>query len=371
MDISKAFDNVNHSILIQKLNYAGIRGNILNWFVSYLHNKQQRVKINSNFSNYISLTKGVPQGSILGPLLFLIFINDFCKLKLFGSIVSYADDSVLLYSCSDLNTLKIQVEQDLVTISNWFSSNHLDLNLNKTKYMYFSLKTPNFNFEPKYHSPNCTVLLNCPCYSLQSVNTIKYLGLHIDCNLKWKTHVNEISKKLRFVLYKFYYLKNKISKDFLTTLYYTWFYSIFNYGILVWGSDYKSNLHPIISLQNKCFKILNNFNTNNPPLYKSLRLLPVRYNAFFRIILQLFKNKSLCKLKENISNRRPNIIFELPPIRKEVYRKHFLYIAPKLYNSLPLELQSINNYNHFKKVLFSFLIEIDDIDLYFHTYRSE
>lgn len=224
----------------------------------------------------------------------------------------------------------------------------------------------NFNFDPKFHSTDCNGSSNCSCYSLKSVNNIKYLGLYIDCNLKWKTHVNEISKKLRFLLYKFYYLKKKISNDFLITLYYSWFYSIINYGILVWGSDYKSNLHPIISVQNKCFKILKCFRNTNIPNFRSLNLLPIRYNAFFRIILHLFQNKSLCKLKENIPNRRPTTIFELPTIRKEIYRKHFLYLAPKLYNKLPLELQSINTYYHFKQILFKFLIEIDDIDLYFH-----
>lgn len=138
---------------------------------------------------------------ILGPLLFIIFINDFCKLKLFGKIISYADDSVILYSCCNLNDLISQIEADLMEISKWFAVNDLSLNLNKTKYMYFNLRQSEFNLNVKFHSFSCSnTNQNYQCYTLQSVNNIKYLGLYIDSNMKWKTPVNYLVKKLRYVL---------------------------------------------------------------------------------------------------------------------------------------------------------------------------
>lgn len=366
LDISKAFDHVNHNILVKKLEYAGFRGNILKWFISYLSNREQRVKIRNKFSNYIFSTRGVPQGSILGPLLFIIFINDFCKLKLFGKIITYADDSVILYSCLNINELTLQIESDLLEISKWFAANDLKLNLNKTKCIYFNLKQSESNLNLKFHSFSCSDQ-NCQCYTIETVNSVKYLGLYIDSNMKWKSHINYLVKKLRYTLVKFYHLKYKIHFNFMKTLYYSWFYSLINYGIIIYGGEYKTNLFPLISIQNKCFKILNsNRNSNNTTnIYTEINLLPFRHNAFFRILLYLHRNKSICKLKTNVSERRRTEIFEIPHYIKEISRKQFYYLAPKLYNKLPFQLQSNQIYTSFKHALFELLINIDDLDQYF------
>jgi len=365
LDISKAFDSVNHLILLNKLHLSGIRGISWQWFKSYLANRKQRVKINDSFSDFVEIGRGVPQGSILGPLLFLIFINDLCNLHLHSKIISYADDTVLLFSCDDLTTLKYQIENDLQKVNNWFLVNDLQLNLNKTKYMFFSLNNSDFVLMPKFHVMSCSSFSSCSCHTLQQTKSIKYLGLHIDSDLKWKTHIKNISTKLRFVVYNFYYLKKKVPTKFLISLYYSWFYSIFNYGSIVWGTDYKTNLHPVCSLQNKIFKILNGGQFCNDSLFRSLNLLPIRHNAFFRVILFLFNNRSICNLNTHTSNRRPNFIFQVPLCKKTITQKHFLYLAPKCFNSLPLELQSITNYYKFKRALFELFISIDDIDSFF------
>lgn len=366
LDISKAFDNVNHSILLSKLNASGIRGTQMDWFVSYLKNRSQCVKIKNDFSSFININRGVPQGSILGPLLFLVFINDFCKLKLNAKIITYADDSVLLYSCTDSVSLNNQIEQDLKVISTWFMLNDLNLNLNKTKVMHFSLTNVNSNIVPRFHSSECQNLYMCSCPKLQLTTSIKYLGLTVDNNLKWKSHINNVTRKLRYILYKFYYLKNKVNHEFLQTLYYSWFYSIINYGIIIWGCDFKTNLQPIISIQNKCFKLLNFNQTTNLYLFRQLQLLPFRYNVLFRIILFLYRNRSLCNLKDNISIRRPSVIYNIPRHYKEIYKRHFFYIAPTVFNQLPLELQTNINYKSFKNSIFTYIINIDDIDAHFH-----
>lgn len=363
LDISKAFDTVNHSILTIKLENAGFRGPILQWFISYLSNRMQRVKIRNTFSDYLLSNCGVPQGSILGPLLFIVFINDFCKLKLFGKIITYADDSVLLYSCLNTNELKSQIESDLIAVRKWFSFNDLTLNLTKTKLIHFDLIQTNNDLNIKFHSTSCNgFIINCDCHLLQQVNSIKYLGIFIDSNLKWKTHIKELNKKLRFVLIKFHHLKNKIHKSFLLTLYHSWFYSLINYGIIIWGGEYRTNLVPLISIQKKMFKLLS---SPLSPDFRNLNILPIRHIAFFRIILFLFRNKNFCILKNNISSRRPTEIYQIPHFRKEVFRKHFFYLAPKLYNNLPLELQVIPNLSTFKRLLFKFLIEIDNVDVFF------
>jgi len=361
LDISKAFDSVNHSLLILKLEHAGFRGNILNWFISYLSNRQQRVKIGNNLSDYVISNCGVPQGSILGPLLFLIFINDFCKLKLFGKMITYADDSALLYSCVNNLELKSQIEADLIEIGKWFAVNDLSLNLNKTKYIYFNLKQPLFSLNIKFHLISCLNNLNCNCQSLEQVQSIKYLGLHIDANLKWKTHIGELCKRLRFILIKFHYLKNKVSQSFLKTLYYSWFFSLINYGIIIWGCDYKTNLLPLISIQNKCFKILS-LNSSNAVDFRNLELLPIRHIVCYRIIIYLYRNRDICSLKNQINQRRSNEIYQIPRFFKEIFRKHFFYIAPKIFNKLPSELQNISSFPVFKKSIFNYILLANNVE---------
>lgn len=371
LDISKAFDNVNTILLIHKLERAGFRGDVLKWLVSYLTNRTQRVKVGNDFSEYTCINRGVSQGSILGPLFFLIFINDFCKLDIFGNILTYADDSVLLYSCSNTEELIMQIESDLLKIETWFNANDLALNLNKTKYINFSLRQSELNLEIKYQKLTCNSELNtCHCHILQAVSSYKYLGLHIlvGSNLKWKTHINELGRKLRFVLFKFYHLKNKIGLSFLKTLYFALFYSLFNYGIIVWGGEYRSNLQPIISIQNKIFKILNP--QPGPNNFRALRLLPFRHNAYFRIILYLFRNKYLCDFRNRSYNTRLIETYQIPKFFKDIFTKNFFYLAPKLFNCLPLNLISTDKYTTFKRNLFNILLQIDDLDLYFPSIEA-
>jgi len=285
-------------------------------------------------------------------------------------MITYADDTVLIYSCIDINMLKSQIESDMITVGKWFSFNDLALNLNKTKFIHFNLIHLNSVLNIKFHSVSCNGLFTaCNCHLLQQVDSIKYLGLFIDSNLKWKTHINELCKKLRFVLIKFRILKNRIHKSFLITLYHSWFNSLLNYGIIVWGGEYKSNLFPLISIQNKFIKLLNPLSTQ-PSNFKSLNILPVRHYAFFRIILFLYNNKNLCDLKTNISSRRPTILYNIPRFHKEIFRKHFFYLAPKLFNCLPVEFLSVHSPNLFKRYLFDLIISIDNLEAFFHLYHE-
>ena len=197
IDISKAFDSVNHEILLRKLYSAGIRGRQHEWFVSYLKNRKQFVKIGDICSEFCLINKGVPQGSILGPILFIIFINDLCNLELCGQIVTYADDTVIIFSTTSYELLKDMINSDLMKIKNWFKNNDLKINSNKTKYINFSLKQDfSNNLTIKYHI-DCfeeTPICNCP--EISKVENIKYLGLYVHQSFKWKLHAGKINNKL-------------------------------------------------------------------------------------------------------------------------------------------------------------------------------
>ena len=239
-------------------------------------------------------------------------------------MITYADDTVLLYSCSNLDDLLKQINSDLTLIASWFTANNLTLNLTKTKYIHFSLRHSDLNLNLKYHSSSCIrTNQNCPCHSLESVKCIKYLGLNIDSNLKWKSHINDLAKKLRFILIKLYHLNHKVNLSFLRTLYYAWFYSLINYAVIIWGGEYRSNLQSLVSIQNRCFKLFNcySFNSSN---FRSLKLLPIRHNAYFRICLYLHRNKHLCNFKVKNYNSRSNKHFKFQTFLKISFVEIFL-----------------------------------------------
>jgi len=366
LDISKAFDTVNHKILLHKLHTIGIRGNYHNLFVSYLSNRQQIVKIGDCYSDMLSINCGVFQGTVLGPLLFLIFINDMCNLKLNGQILTFADDTTLLYSLEGHQNYNKLINDDLIIIRSWFINNSLKLNISKTKFINFNLhKDSNLNFSLFYHADSCNINDHCQCKTIERVNSFKYLGVFVDSNLKWKTHINYVIKRLRFLLYRFKHLHFVTNRKFLLQLYFAWVHPILNYGLSVWGGDYLSSYSVLFSIHNKFIKILNSSHHYDITVYKSLNILPLRYLYLYKICLIIYKNPNCCEKKPNISLRRSNDIYKIPFPYKEIMRKTFSYLGPKMFNSLHPNIQNSPSCNIFKKQLKSFLFSFMNIEQFF------
>ena len=251
IDITKAFDTVNHEILLLKLSHIGIRGTALAFFKSYLQNRVQTVCINKIHSDEKVVSVGVPQGSVLGPLLFLIYCNSIFDLRLQGSLVAFADDMAFLYSNSDMNFLKCAVNDDLRLLKKWFYVHDMVLSC-KSKIMYYNL---NFTIQDPNplicHSLACNQTnCNALCVPIENVNSFKYLGLSLDSQLNFKEHVSNLKKKLRQTLRTFYYLRNICSSQFLRCLYYALFDSHLQYGITCWGGIYLTNKSPKRSFKN-------------------------------------------------------------------------------------------------------------------------
>ena len=215
LDLSKAFDTINHDILLYKLEYYGFRGVTLDWFKSYLSNRKQFVRYQMHDSNHKIINCGVPQGSILGPLLFILYINDIVNTTSLLELILFADDTTLLFSHPDMASQNDIINIELQEICNWFQANKLSVNATKTNYMV--LGTPqstrkfidinqnidNLNDSELTSSSDVEkVKLNIKPdgVSLNRVSSTKFLGVIIDENLTWKNHIDAISKLSQEIL---------------------------------------------------------------------------------------------------------------------------------------------------------------------------
>ncbi len=247
LDLRKAFDTVNHDLLLKKLHDIGVRGIELAWFKSYLSDRKQSTAYQGTLSAYEDITIGVPQGSILGPLLFCIFVNDLPKF-LTCKTVLYADDTALMFSSNDKNVLNINLNNNLKQVSEWLQRNKLSLNIAKTKYMICGTRQCIENFD------NMSVLINDS--EIEQVQTFKYLGIWFDPLLKWDYQVQNTSKKVsqriglvsrlrKFVPFK----TTKLLANCLVLPY-------FDYCSLVWRNCSKDLSNKLQVLQNRLARIV-------------------------------------------------------------------------------------------------------------------
>ena len=237
LDLSKAFDTLKHEILLNKLEIYGIRGLCLNWFKSYLSNRKLQVKCkvditgNVKYSDTYNVDYGTPQGSCLGPLLFLIFCNDINLHLAFMNVIQFADDTTLYLSKKNLKYLQWCVECDVQSIIDWFMANKLTLNLSKTICIVFN---------PPGRK-KISVELEFGDMKLKSSEVTKFLGVWIDSCLNWNEHLKQLMIKLKRNLDLLKNSKNFLPKHGMKLLYYAQFCSHLSYGISIWGCMIKKN----------------------------------------------------------------------------------------------------------------------------------
>lgn len=338
LDLSKAFDTVSVPILISKLENAGIRGIALDIFTDYLSYRSQRVKIDSTTSDDQSISFGVPQGSILGPSLFLLYINDLCQLQIPNcDIFTYADDTALVVYDTDWHGARKGAEQSLRLVMEWLSENLLTLNVAKTKVIRFfptnSLTPPQESEQIKAHI--CSYdSLNCSCPFLSLVPSIKYLGVHIDCHLDWKCHVEALCTRIRKLIYIFKELRHCADPDTALLVYQSLCQSIILYCIPVWGGTYKTYLLKVERAQRAILKVMHFKRRDFPTteLYSQADVLTVRQLFILRAVL---RKHSMLKLDSDKLNRRKGLpVCDTEKCRTKFASRQFMATSSRLYNKI-------------------------------------
>lgn len=351
LDLTKAFDTVPHEDLLSKLEAYGIRGVPLKLFENYLNDRSQILQLNS-VSSKVNLTNfGLPQGTVLSPLLFLLYVNDMLLLKIPNCrAISFADDTALLFFGDTWNEVFSVAERGLGKVKFWLDANSLSLNLSKTKFITFSPNStgqPPQNVSLKLHL-NCSRSADCVCPSISKVKATKYLGLTVDENLRWDLHIKSICNKLKFVSYIFYRVKRVLELNELKIIYHALFQSIIEYGLIIWGGSYDSHIMPIFTLQKMVIKTI----LGKPLLFPSIdvfidfQVLTLRQLYASKIVKYFNKNVNEFKKKNNAfhnlrlnSNDRYKILYP----RLTILRRQFPFISIKLINRIPESILKSHN----------------------------
>ena len=250
LDLSKAFDSIPHDILLWKLSLYGIRGVALNWFKSYLNHRSQYIQLNNISSACQPLTFGVPQGSILGPLLFLLFINDMPSISQIVKYILFADDTTGLYCSSSLDDLFTTLSSEADSLNQWFAANRLTINVSKTNFVLFT--TPQKYRHLQLENRN---VIKFGSSEIKMRYEVKFLGLLLDNHLTFKNHIKYICTKLTKSLYAIKRASKLLPIKDLKTLYSSLFLPYLNYGLLAWGGSCKRDTK---------YQILNSGENKNP-----------------------------------------------------------------------------------------------------------
>lgn len=351
IDLTKAFDVVNHSRLVNFLDKLGIRGNCNLLLKSYLTNRTQCVKVNEFLSDELIIKTGVPQGSLLGPLLYLLYIMNIPKNNIISKYNVYADDTNIIAKAKSVKDLENILNQDLNTICNWLDCNELCINAKKTNYLLFKTQKKNYeNFTLKIRDT-----------TIERVDNVKYLGITIDENLKWDNHIKNMKKKVMPIILA---IKRAggIPNHAAKLVYNSHILSRIRYNICSWSHCSNFHINQIGILMNKALKILFNYNprTSTKYLYKTINELDINQLIYYekckyiyKILNTNLKSNLILKNRENFHkyNTRNKKNIEIPKARTTMKQKSLKCSAIKMFNSLPIEIRNSQTLAKFNRKL--------------------
>lgn len=360
LDLSRAFDSLDHQILLDKLNNVGIRGVPLQLFKNYLSNRVQTVFCNSKFSSFGTIKQGVPQGSILGPILFLIYINDLVNVSENCKYVIFADDTTLLFADKNILMLHNILKHELGLVKQWITHNKLNLNLNKTNLIFFKNRSDTSEFPPVIVEDK----------TIQQVPHTKFLGVFVDEHLNWKTQIRSVCTKLSKASGILYRVRNQLTQKALLSVYFTLCYPHIIYCVSVWGCTWPSFIKDVIVAQKRVIRIMCSRGKydHTADLYSDLHLLDFPSIHKYFLLLAIYKSlyTQVSRSSRNVflrtahahSTRGALTNLVCPPARTTLYLNSILCAGPRLWNSLPPQIKAMTTLYSFKKNVKVFLFSL-------------
>jgi len=361
LDLSKAFDLVNHNLLLNKLAIYNCSKTALNFFSSYLNNRTQYVVVNGNKSNAGVLQHGVPQGSILGPLLFTIFINDLHLSLSDKSITlsSFADDSTIDASSKSVKEVSEKLQRGIIEISEWCQNNNMILNASKTKSMIITTRQ-------KHQIAPLLLNLNLNSDYIEQVNSHRVLGIIIDQQLSWKQHIDKTCKALSKNLFLLSRIKPLADMQARKIFYHAHIQPYLDYGSSLWDGASESSLKRLNSLHRRAIKLIVDTKEaiSTDEKFVKLQILSLKEQHNFNklvIMRKITLGTAPNYLSSFVQNngrpqRRLGNEFFLPRAFLDIFKTSFSYSGPILWNSIPYDIRLIHSLTSFKSRLHTYLL---------------
>jgi len=354
IDFSKAFDTIDHLILIQKLEQFNFSADAIAWIKSYLTNRKQVTVINKTFSQFENVCIGVPQGSILGPTLFLLYINDLVGVVTKFQPILYADDTNLFYESDNLDRDVHEINKELNSIEKWCVKNKLTLNTDKTYYIVLK------NYQSSQTlTPNTLTIFNKP---ISEAESIKFLGVYIDKTLSWKSHIDNLCERIRPMVGALYRCSKFLPKKVLILIYNALVNSKLNYCIEAWGKTSDSNLNKLIVYQKKIIRIIFKKRplSHTLELFKKSAILSIEKLYKFRTLLyahSLFHTSTVHHVQHSHYTRSSIINLSLPSSTTAAGHRRTAFQCAALWNNLPVAIRTQQARSVFRVGLRAHLLE--------------
>ena len=350
LDLTKAFDCVSHKILLQIVHNFGIRCLPLQWLETYLCNRTQQVQNDYVISNSVNLKCGVPQGSCLGPILFILYVNQLNDFVKDCDLIQFADDTTLSYFAKTIRELEDKCSHELTIITEYFNDLNLKTNVTKSNFISFDL-----NRREITHKPTVTVGQN----TLNEVSCVKYLGIHIDKKLSWDYHVEFVCKKLSSGIFLLRHLSKHCPQNILRVAYYGILFPHISYGVCLWGNCADTKLLRIFILQKAAIRIMAKIGYRDScrDAFRELDILTLPSLYIFETILfcklkcPLVQGKDIHPYNTKYCNE-----FRTDHYRLEAFSRLPTVAGIKFINKIPESIKSISNIKLFKKEIRKYLV---------------